>query len=315
MSINTIMWIAFNLVIAALLYIDLGIINKKSHEVSLKEAAGWCAAWISVALLFNLGIYMVEGQEKALEFLTGYIIEYSLSMDNMFVFVMIFTYFGVPAKYQPRILHWGILGAVVMRFILIFAGVALLHKFHWLIYIFGAILVFTAIKMLTQNDDERMDPGQNPVLKLFKKFLPFTDQTEGESFFVRHNGVLMATPLFATLIVIEASDLVFAVDSIPAVLGISKDYFIVYSSNIFAIMGLRALYFLLAGLMSVFRFLKYGISVILFFVGCKMLVSSFIKIGTGLSLFIVLAVLAASVAASLLYDKLKPSSPDRQQNQ
>jgi len=315
MSINTIMWIAFNIVIAALLYIDLGIINKKSHEVSLKEAAGWCAAWISVALLFNLGIYMVEGQEKALEFLTGYIIEYSLSMDNMFVFVMIFTYFGVPAKYQPRILHWGILGAVVMRFILIFAGVALLHKFHWLIYIFGAILVFTAIKMLTQDDDERMDPGQNPVLKLFKKFLPFTDQTEGESFFVRHNGVLMATPLFATLIVIEASDLVFAVDSIPAVLGISKDYFIVYSSNIFAIMGLRALYFLLAGLMNVFRFLKYGISVILFFVGCKMLVSSFIKIGTGLSLFIVLAVLAASVAASLLYDKLKPSSPDGQQNQ
>ncbi len=314
MSINTIMWIAFNLVIAALLYIDLGIINKKSHEVSLKEAAGWCAAWISVALLFNLGIYVVEGQEKALEFLTGYIIEYSLSMDNMFVFVMIFTYFGVPAKYQPRILHWGILGAVVMRFILIFAGVALLHKFHWLIYVFGAILVFTAIKMLTQSDDERMDPGQNPVLKLFKKFLPFTDQTEGESFFVRHNGVLMATPLFATLIVIEASDLVFAVDSIPAVLGISKDYFIVYSSNIFAIMGLRALYFLLAGLMSVFRFLKYGISVILFFVGCKMLVSSFIKIGTGLSLFIVLAVLAASVAASLLYDKLRPSSTDGQQN-
>jgi len=314
MSINTIMWIAFNVVIAALLYIDLGILNKKSHEVSLKEAAGWCAAWISVALLFNLGIYVVEGQEKALEFLTGYIIEYSLSMDNMFVFVMIFTYFGVPAKYQPRILHWGILGAIVMRFILIFAGVALLHKFHWLIYIFGAILVFTAIKMLTQSDDERMDPGQNPVLKLFKKFLPFTDQTEGESFFVRHNGVLMATPLFATLIVIEASDLVFAVDSIPAVLGISKDYFIVYSSNIFAIMGLRALYFLLAGLMSVFRFLKYGISVILFFVGCKMLVSSFIKIGTGLSLFIVLAVLAASVAASLLYDKLGPSSTDGQQN-
>lgn len=309
MPINAIMWIVFNLLIAALLYIDLGIINKKSHEVSLREAAGWCAAWISVALLFNLGIYFVEGQEKALEFLTGYIIEYSLSMDNMFVFVMIFTYFGIPAKYQPRVLHWGILGAVVMRFILIFAGVALLHKFHWLIYVFGAILVFTAIKMLLQKEDDKMDPGQNPVLNLLKKFLPFTEESDGEHFFIRNKGVLMATPLFATLIVIEVSDLVFAVDSIPAVLGISKDYFIVYSSNIFAIMGLRALYFLLAGLMGLFRFLKYGISIILFFVGCKMLVSSVLPIGTGLSLFIVVTVLASSIAASLLYDKLRPGQP------
>ena len=308
MTVTTSMWIIFNLLIAALLYIDLGILNKKAHAITIKEAVPMVAAWIAVAMAFNAFIYLKMGAEPALSFLTCYIIEYSLSMDNMFVFVMIFSYFAVPPKYQPRVLHWGILGAVVMRLILILAGVKLVHAFGWLLYIFGAILIYTAIKMMT-HDGAETDPGANPVLKLLKKVLPFTDKNCDDKFFIKEKG-LLATPLFATLIVIETSDLIFAVDSIPAVLGISQDSFIVYSSNVFAIMGLRALYFLLAGMMNVFSLLKYGIGIILFFVGAKMLLAGVLHITIGVSLAVVIMILAASMLGSLVknkYDKKKNS--------
>ncbi|MCX5783442.1 MAG: TerC/Alx family metal homeostasis membrane protein, partial [Elusimicrobia bacterium] len=253
-----------------------------------------------VALGFSGFVWFEMGFAKWLEFMTGYIIEYSLSMDNMFVFVMIFSYFAVLPKHQPRILRWGILGAIVMRFILIFSGVALIKKFHWIIYVFGAVLIVTALKMLRQKE-ERIDPSQNLALKFFKKIMPFDGEDRSENFFVKKNGVLCATAMFATVIVIEASDLVFAVDSIPAVLAISQDPFIVYTSNVFAILGLRALYFLLAGIMGVFAYLKYGISAVLFFVGAKMLLSGVLHISTGISLLVVAATLAVSILASVAF--------------
>lgn len=303
------MWVIFAAVIALLLYVDLGVLNKKSHAIGMKEASLMVLGWVCIALLFNALIWWRMGAEPALMFLTGYIIEYSLSMDNMFVFVMIFSYFSVPAKYQPRVLHWGILGAVIMRLILIMAGVKLVLAFSWIIYLFGVILIYTAIKMMT-HDGENVDPGHNPVLKLFKKFIPFTTESHEDKFFIRKGG-LFATPLFATLIVVEASDLIFAVDSIPAILGITQNAFIVYSSNVFAIMGLRALYFMLAGMMDMFCYLKYGIGIILLFVGFKMLLSFKFHISTGASLAVVVLVLAGSVLASLVHSKKeKVGAPD-----
>jgi tellurite resistance protein TerC len=299
MSTKVVMWIVFNLVIFSLLYIDLAILNKKAHEVKIKEALLWCIGWVSMAMLFCVGIYFKMGSDMALKFLTGYVIEYSLSMDNMFVFVMIFSYFNVPKKYQPRILHWGILGAIVMRLILIFTGVTLIHAFHWLIYVFGGILIVTALKMAFHNSEE-IHPEKNLILKFFKKLMPFDHNYSDGKFFVKVGNIRHATPLFATLIMIEASDLVFAVDSIPAILAISKSYFIVYTSNIFAILGLRALYFLLAGVMGMFRFLKYGVSVILMFVGIKMLISAYYTISTMLSLIVVISVLVFSTLISVV---------------
>ncbi|MBI5209950.1 MAG: TerC family protein [Elusimicrobia bacterium] len=299
------MWAVFAGLIGLVLFVDLGVLNRRAHAVSLKEASSWCAAWVSLALLFCGWVSHRLGHDKSLEFLTAYVLEYSLSVDNMFVFIIIFDYFSVPRSLQPRVLHWGILGAVVMRLILIFAGVRLIHAFHWIIYVFGAMLIVTGVKMLLQ-EDARIEPDKNPVLKLFRKVMPFTAKGDGEAFFVKEDARWAATPLFATLLVVEASDLVFAVDSIPAVLAISADPFIVYTSNVFAILGLRSLFFLLAGVMGLFRFLKVGISVILCYVGVKMLLVDVFKIPIAASLGVVAGILALSVLASVLIKDKRP---------
>ena len=305
MESQIIMWIVFGVLIAGVLYIDLGVLNRRSHEITLKEAAGWCGAWAGLAMLFCGWIYFRLGSQKALEFLTGYIIEYSLSVDNMFVFIMVFAYFNVPRIYQARVLHWGILGAVVMRFILIFTGVALLNAFHWIIYLFGGLLIFTGFKMLRHQDSD-MDPGSNPMLRFFKRFIPFETQYAGDAFFTKKGALWHATPLFATLIVVEASDLVFAVDSIPAILAVTTDTLIIYTSNVFAILGLRSLFFLLSGIMGYFRYLKLGISIILCFIGVKMLLVDIYKVPIGVSLIMVAGILLASVLASMAIKEKKP---------
>lgn len=306
-------WIAFNVFVLAMLALDLGVFHRHSHAVSVKEALTWSAVWIGLAMVFNTLIYffwdrlspgsVYSNQEAALSFLTGYIIEKSLSVDNIFVFVLIFTFFAVPAAYQHRVLFWGVLGALVMRAILILVGAALLKQFHWIIYIFGAFLVFTGIKMAFHKDEE-MQPHHNPLVRALKRIMPVTDHYEGESFFVRHAGKLMATPLFVVLLVIESTDLVFAVDSIPAIFAVTKDPFIVYTSNIFAIMGLRSLYFVLASVINKFHYLKLGLSVVLTFVGVKMLLTDLFKIPIGLSLGVIIGVLAISIIASLVRDRM-----------
>ncbi len=299
MESQMMMWIVFGTLIAGALYMDLGVLNRRSHDVSIKEAAGWCGVWTILALLFCGWVYLRLGSQKALEFLTGYIIEYSLSVDNMFVFIMIFAYFNVPRLYQARVLHWGILGAVAMRFVLIFTGAALLNAFHWIIYLFGGLLIFTGFKML-RHQDQDIDPGKNRALMLFKRFIPFETQYTGDAFFVVGSGALWhATPLFATLIVVEASDLVFAVDSIPAILAITTDTFIIYTSNVFAIMGLRSLFFLLSGIMGYFRYLKMGISIIMCCIGVKMLLVNIYKVSIGTSLVMVAGILLISILASV----------------
>ena len=297
------MWTVFVVTAATLFIADIKLSSGRAHEISRKEALMLCSFWIFIACLFGLLTGYMLGRERMLEFFTAYVIEYSLSMDNMFVFIMIFAYFKVPKKYQPKILTWGILGAVLMRLVLIFAGVGLINTFSWLIYVFGAILIFTAVKMFIQKD-EGMDPGKNPVLKLLGRFMPMAEAGVNGEFFVRRE-ILHATPLFATLLVIETSDLIFAVDSIPAVLAISKEAFIVYTSNVFAVVGLRSLYFFLAAIMDSFRFLKTGISIILFYVGVKMISSSFVHIPALLSLCVVLGILAASILLSVL---IKPAA-------
>ncbi len=264
----------------------------------IKEAVIWSFVWIGLALVFNFGVYVYLGEQKAFEFLTAYVIEKSLSVDNLFVFIMIFSFFNVKAEYQHKILFWGILGALVMRIIFIFAGVQLIQNFHWIIYVFGAFLVYTGIKIPFEGEKE-LEPDKNPLVRLFKKFMPVTNTEHGDRFFVKINGKTFATPLFITLIIIEFSDLIFAVDSIPAVLAISDDIFIVYTSNVFAILGLRALYFALAGVVSYFRFLKYGLAAILIFVGTKMLISGFYKFPVLWSLVIIVSFLVISMLASV----------------
>jgi tellurite resistance protein TerC len=253
-------------------------------------------------MLFNYGIYVFMGKVKALEFLTGYVIEKSLSVDNLFVFIMIFTYFNVNPKYQHKILFWGILGALIMRAIFIFAGVALITKFHWIIYIFGGFLVFTGIKMLFHKE-ENLEPEKNPLVRLFKKFMPVTTAEKGDKFFVKIDGKTFATPLFVVLLLVEFTDLIFAVDSIPAILAITSDTFIIFTSNVFAILGLRALYFALAGITQYFHYLKYGLSAILVFVGVKMLVVDFYKVPIVYSLSTILGILIVSVVFSLIFPK------------
>lgn len=297
-----IMWLVFVVTASGLFIADIKLSAGRAHEIGRKEALMLCGFWVLVAVLFGLLTGYMLGYERMIEYFTGYVIEYSLSMDNMFVFVMIFSYFAVPKKYQPKILTWGIIGAVVMRLILIFAGVGLIKAFGWIIYIFGAILVYTAFKMYFQKD-EQLDPGANPVLKLLARAMPIAREDVSGNFFVRKE-VLYATPLFATLLVIETSDLIFAVDSIPAVLAISKEAFIVYTSNVFAVVGLRSLYFLLASLLDLFRFLKTGISIILFYVGVKMLASEFVHVPAILSLGVVLGILALSMLLSVI---IKPA--------
>jgi len=292
-------WVFFNAFVLALLLFDLGVLRRKSHDVKLKEALGWSAFWISLAFIFCGGIWHYNGSQRALEFLTGYLVEYSLSVDNIFVFILIFTYFRVLPEYRHKVLFWGIMGALVMRAIMIYAGVALIQRFEWIIYVFGAFLLFTGIKMAWHKDDE-IHPGDNPVVKLFKKIMPVTPEYHGNHFFVLKEGKRYATPLFIVLLVIETSDLIFAVDSIPAIIGISRDPFIVYTSNVFAILGLRSLYFALAGIMGLFHYLKFALAFILSFVGVKMLLShTAFKIPIGWSLVIILSALVISILASL----------------
>jgi tellurite resistance protein TerC len=290
-------WIGFNLFVLALLAIDLGVFHRKAHSVSIKEATAWSIVWVSLAMIFNLGIYFTWGEEKALEFFTGYVIEKSLSVDNLFVFLMIFQYFSTPAEYQHRVLFWGILGALVLRAIFIAAGSALLTQFHWMIYVFGAFLVFTGIKMFLQGD-EKLEPNRNPVVRLFERWVPMTREYHGQRFMIRTNGQTRATLLLLVLIVIETTDVIFAVDSIPAIFAVTQDSFIVYTSNVFAILGLRSLYFMLAGVMQMFVYLKFGLSLVLCFVGAKMLLSDIYKIPIGASLAVIGTVLLLSIVAS-----------------
>jgi len=298
-SDRLILWIAFNVFVLGMLAIDLGVFHRKAHAVSLKEAGTWSCVWIGLALVFNIGVYYLWGQEKALEFLTGYVIEKSLSVDNLFVFLMVFQYFNTPAEYQHRILFWGIVGALVLRAIFIATGSALLSNFHWMIYVFGGFLVVTGIKMFLQGD-EKLEPEKNPVVRLFQRMMPVTHDYHGQSFFITKDGKRHATLMMVVLIVVETTDVIFAVDSIPAIFAITTDPFIVYTSNVFAILGLRALYFMLAGVMEMFIYLKVGLSFVLVFVGVKMMLVDVYKIPIGASLGVIGGILLLSVLASLL---------------
>lgn len=302
------LWVGFNVLVLAMLAVDLGIFHRKAHEVSVKEAGVWSLVWITLALSFNYGIYRLMGREAGLEFLTGYLLEKALSVDNIFIFVLIFSYFKVPPKYQHRVLFWGILGALVMRGAMIGAGAYLIAQFHWIIYIFGGFLVFTGIRMATQ-EEHAIEPNSNPVIRLVSRFMPVTNVYHGQKFFTREasvpGGVMKraATPLFLVLLLVETTDLVFAVDSIPAIFAITQNPFIVYTSNVFAILGLRSLYFLVAGVIHKFHYLKLGLSVVLVFVGAKMLLVDLYKIPVGISLGVIALILALSVAASLIFPK------------
>jgi len=297
------MWIGFNLFVVVMLALDLGVFHRKQHTVKVKEALIWSAIWITLALVFNVGIYYTLGQQKALEFLTGYVVEKSLSIDNLFVFILLFGFFKVESKLQHRVLFWGVLGAIVLRAIFIFAGVALINQFHWIIYIFGAFLVYTGIKMLFEDDDKEVHPDKNPVVKWVKRIYPVASNDEKGSFFRRIDKKLHITPLFIVLLLIEVSDLIFAVDSIPAILSISNDTYIVFTSNIFAIMGLRSLYFAVSEVMGLFRYLKFGLAAILAFVGIKMCISSIYEIPISVSLLFILG----TVTISILLSKLIPA--------
>ncbi|NJN18562.1 MAG: TerC family protein [Oscillochloris sp.] len=311
MDISIWAWIGFLAVVLVLLAVDLGIFQREAHAVSIKEAAIWTSVWISLALLFNLGIFFVLGPKPGLDFLTGYLIEYSLSVDNIFVFVLLFSYFRVPAIYQHRVLFWGILGALLMRGVMILLGAVLIARFGWIIYFFGAFLIFTGVRMgLSRDDDaEEIHPEGNPLVRLVRRILPVTPEMHGNRFFISEHGKFLATPLLIVLLIVESTDLIFAVDSIPAIFGITQDPFIVFTSNICAILGLRSLYFLLAGVMRNFYYLKTGLSVILTFIGVKMvtpLVSGWFLHGhgyhipTSVSLGVILIVLAVAVIASVI---------------
>jgi tellurite resistance protein TerC len=310
MTTPIIFWVIFNAFVVLMLSLDLGVFHRKSHEVSVKEALIWTFAWIFLALIFNVIIYFWKGQQQALEYFTGYLVEKALSVDNIFVFIMIFTYFQIPPVYQHKVLFWGIIGALIMRVIFIFAGVALLEKFHFTIYIFGALLIFTGIKMFNHNN-ARIDPDKNPVLRFFKKFIPVTPTLQADKFFIRKEGKRLATPLFLVLIFIETTDLIFAVDSIPAILAITQDQFIVYTSNVFAILGLRSLYFALAGVVHRFWLLSYGLAIVLIFVGIKMMMVDVYKFPIEWSLLFIALVITGSVVLSLRIRRRKPESEQR----
>ena len=300
MSSQVIGWIAFAVTVLVLLVLDMKVFHKRAHVITIKESLLWTAFWISLSLLAGLGIYLWQGHGPALDFLTCYLIEKSLSVDNLFVFLMIFSYFSVAPAYQHKVLFWGIIGAIIMRLAFIELGVTLLERFHWVIYIFGGFLIVTAIRMAFQRDKE-LKPERNPVLRLFHRFVPVTNDYEGDNFLVKRAGRLMATPLLVVVIAIETTDVVFALDSIPAALAITQVPFIVYTSNIFAILGLRSLYFALAGVMRLFHYLHYGLVVVLIFVGAKMLVTDFYKIPTGIALGVVAGVLFISIIISIIW--------------
>jgi tellurite resistance protein TerC len=294
------LWVGFNVFVLFMLALDLGVFHKNSHEVKIREAMIWSAVWIGLALIFNAGIWYYMGEIKAVEFLTGYIVEKSLSVDNIFVFVLIFGAFQVPAAYQHRVLFWGVFGALIMRAIFIFAGVSLITKFHWIIYIFGAFLIFTGIK-IARDKGTKINTENSPVINLIRKYIPVTNSYSGSRFLVKQNAKWHATPLLLVLILVETTDLIFAVDSIPAILSITSDPFIVYTSNVFAIMGLRSLYFALAGSLKHFTYLHYGLALILVFVGIKMLITDFYKVDPFVSLGVITLILAGSISASFIW--------------
>lgn len=292
------LWIGFNVFVLVMLALDLGVFHRKAHAIKMREALLWSGVWISLALSFNAGVYWWGGREVSLEFLAGYLIEKSLSVDNIFVFLLIFSAFGVPAPYQHKVLFWGIFGALIMRAVFIASGVALIETFHWIIYLFGAFLIVTSAKMALQKD-KKIDPARNPVLSVFRRFVPVAEDYQGQKFLVRKGLKWFATPLLIVLIVVESTDLIFAVDSIPAVLAVTSDPFIVYSSNVFAILGLRALYFAVAGLIGLFHYLSYGLAAVLAFVGTKMLLSDIYEIPIAIALGTITSILAVSVVASI----------------
>jgi tellurite resistance protein TerC len=294
-------WILFNVFVVVMLVLDLGVFHRNTHTVNYREALSWSAVWIALAAIFAVVIYFWHGRAPSLEFVTGYVIELSLSVDNLFVFLLIFRYFQVPPGHQHKVLFWGILGALIMRAVFIAAGVGLIHRFHWIVYVFGAFLVYSGIKLFRQGEAE-IHPEKNPVLRLFRRWVPVTKDYEGDKFFVRRTG-LFATPLLVVLVVVETTDLLFAVDSIPAILAITRDAFIVYTSNVFAILGLRSMYFALAGMMEMFRYLHYGLSVVLMFVGTKMMLSHYYEIPTAVALGAVAGILLLSVVVSVLRPK------------
>ena len=302
-------WIIFASAVLGLLALDLGVFHRKSHEVKIKEALVWSAVWISLALAFNAFVYFTRGSGPALEFMAGYLIEEALSVDNLFVFLLIFSYFRVPSIVQHKVLFWGILGALLMRAMFIVAGITLIERFHWIIYVFGAFLIYTGIRMVTEQGKE-IHPEKNPVLRLFRRLMPVTETYVDDKFFVVKGARRFATPLFIVLLMVETTDLIFAVDSIPAILAITRDPFIVYTSNVFAILGLRSLFFALAGLMKLFRYLNYGLCFILVFVGAKMLLAEFYKMPIVVALGVIIAILGASILASILRPEVpEPAEP------
>jgi tellurite resistance protein TerC len=298
------LWMGFLAFVLAMLAIDLGVFHKKAHEVSLKEAGLWSGVWVTLAAVFNAGVYYWFGPQRGLEFTTGYLLEKALSVDNIFVFVVLFATFRIPAIYQHRVLFWGVLGALVMRAAFIFAGGAFIQRFHWAIYVFGGLLAVTGIRLLLQRNEE-IHPEKNPLVRAFQKFFPVTHSIEGPSFTVVKDGRRFATPLLLALVAAEVTDLIFAIDSIPAVFAVTTDPFIVFTSNIFAILGLRSLYFLLAGVIDKFVYLKIGLSFVLIFVGVKMLITELYKIPIGISLAAIAGILGMSIAASLI----RPPAP------
>ena len=296
------LWIIFSVFVVGMLALDLGVFNRKAHEVHFKEALSWSVVWVALSLAFNWWIYHKFGSEKALQFLTGYLIEKALSVDNIFVFVILFASFAVPKMYQHRVLFWGVLGAIFMRAIFIGLGAALVSRFHWIMYVFGAILIITAFKLMKEGDAQP-HPEKNPIYKLARRLFPAVPEYHGKNFFIVKDGRRYATPLLLVLIAIEATDVVFAVDSIPAIFAITTDPFIVYTSNIFAILGLRAMYFLLAGIIDKFHYLKYGLALVLLFVGVKMIIAEWYKVPIGVSLGVIAGVLTLSVLASVIWPR------------
>jgi tellurite resistance protein TerC len=302
---DSIWWIGFIGFLIAMLALDLGVFHRKAHVISFREAIAWSAVWVTIAFIFNGVVYFTRGEQAALEFLTGYVVEKSLAVDNIFVFVMVFAYFQVPSLYQHKVLFWGILGALAMRAAFIFAGIELIQQFHFTIYFFGALLVFTGIKMLWAHG-KQLDPSKNPAIRVFRRFVPIADDYHGERFFLNRGGKWFATPLFVVLIFVEISDLIFAVDSIPAILAITNDAFIVFTSNALAILGLRSMYFAVGGLMQMFHYLHYGLSAILVFVGTKMLIIDIYKVPTAVSLGVIVGILTLTIGLSWL--RRKPAS-------
>jgi len=298
-----IFWILFNLFVLAMLVLDLGVFHRRAHTVKFREAALWSAMWIGLAAAFALVLYFWQGRTSTLEFVTGYVIELSLSVDNLFVFLLIFRYFRVSGEHQHRVLFWGVLGALVMRAVFILLGVGLINRFHWIVYVFGGLLVYSGIRLFFQEGME-IHPDKNPVLRLVRRLIPVTEDYHGGRFFIRRPG-LFATPLLVVLVVVETTDVLFAVDSIPAILAITLNAFIVYTSNVFAIMGLRSMYFALAGMMETFRFLHYGLSLVLVFVGGKMLLSHYYQLPTEYALGTVAVILLSSVLASVVHPRTK----------